>query len=520
MRKAILYIRVSTDEQADKGYSLAHQEERLNKFCEINGYQVVDSYREDYSAKSFNRPSFNKMLEALKKKKLKADLLVFTKWDRFSRNTADAYGMIATLERLGVESQAIEQPLDLSIPENKIMLAFYLAAPEVENHRRSLNVFVGMRRAKKEGRWMATAPRGYKNITTEEGKRIIVPNEDAEIMRWAFTQLATGQYNIDEIRRCCNEKGMKCGKDNFWQIIKNPVYCGKIQIPAWKDEEFTIVKGLHEPIISEALFERVQDVLAGKKRLAYSAVSKDEFPLRGFLLCPRCGKNLTGSGSTGGSGIKHYYYHCIKGCTVRHKAFDLNDDFSDKLAKVVFDTDIVNMYDLIIADVFKSKNEGKSLAKQQIQIEVQKHRDRINNAQQMMLDGLISPDEYRDIKKRYEPIMDALVKTHLSGGDMDAEFKRYLKRGLCVVKNLEAVYNAGQVKDRQSVLRSILKENLRIENNEVRTGKLNDTFSLIARVDGAYRAEKKRTVATILPLSAREVPSGFEPLYELLQSSA
>lgn len=367
---------------------------------------------------------------------------------------------------------------------------------------------------------MATAPRGYKNITTEEGKRIIVPNEDAEIMRWAFTQLATGQYNIDEIRRCCNEKGMKCGKDNFWQIIKNPVYCGKIQIPAWKDEEFTIVKGLHEPIISEALFERVQDVLAGKKRLAYSAVSKDEFPLRGFLLCPRCGKNLTGSGSTGGSGIKHYYYHCIKGCTVRHKAFDLNDDFSDKLAKVVFDTDIVNMYDLIIADVFKSKNEGKSLAKQQIQIEVQKHRDRINNAQQMMLDGLISPDEYRDIKKRYEPIMDALVKTHLSGGDMDAEFKRYLKRGLCVVKNLEAVYNAGQVKDRQSVLRSILKENLRIENNEVRTGKLNDTFSLIARVDGAYRAEKKRTVATILPLSAREVPSGFEPLYELLQSSA
>ena len=169
MRKAILYIRVSTDEQADKGYSQNHQEERLRKFCEINGYEVVSVYREDYSAKTFNRPRFNELLAFLKKNKNKANLLVFTKWDRFSRNTADAYGMISTLEKLGVESQAIEQPLDLGIPENKIMLAFYLAAPEVENHRRSLNVFVGMRRAKKEGRWMGTAPKGYNNITTAEG---------------------------------------------------------------------------------------------------------------------------------------------------------------------------------------------------------------------------------------------------------------------------------------------------------------------------------------------------------------
>lgn len=512
MRKAILYIRVSTDEQADKGYSQNHQEERLTKFCEINGYTIVESYREDYSAKTFNRPSFNKLLDSLKKKKAKSDLLIFTKWDRFSRNTADAYGMIATLDKLGVESQAIEQPLDLSIPENKIMLAFYLAAPEVENHRRSINVFVGMRRAKKEGRWMATAPRGYKNFTTEDGKRIIVPNDDAPTMRWAFNQLATGQYHIDEIRRGCNEKGMKCGKDNFWQIIKNPVYCGKIQIPAWKDEEFTIVKGLHEPIISETLFQRVQDILAGKKRLAYSIVSKSEFPLRGFLVCPKCGKNLTGSGSRGGSGIRHYYYHCIKGCPQRIKATTLNDDFSEKLASIVFDTNIINLYDQIIADVFKSKTEGKSLAKQQIQVEVEKHRERINKAQQMMLDGLISPDEYRDIKKRYEPIMEGLLRDHLGSGEMDGEFKRYLKKGLCVLKNLDVVYNSGEVKDRQTVLRSILKENLRIENNQVRTGKLNDAFALIVRVDGAYKAEKKRTVAKILPLSAREVPSGFEPL--------
>src|SRR6195952_2872185 len=74
----------------------------------------------------------------------KTDLVLFTKWDRFSRNAPDAYQMIHTLKVLGVEPQAIEQPLDMSVPENKMMLAIYLTAPEIENDRRALNTFYGL----------------------------------------------------------------------------------------------------------------------------------------------------------------------------------------------------------------------------------------------------------------------------------------------------------------------------------------------------------------------------------------
>ena len=163
MKIADLYIRVSTDEQADKGYSQRDQEERLRKYCEINAIQVRKVIYEDHSAKTFSRPAWAKLLSDLRKHRGHSDLVLFTKWDRFSRNAGDAYQMISTLRRLGVEPQAVEQPLDLSIPENKMMLAFYLAAPEVENDRRALNVFHGMRRAKKEGRYMGTAPLGYVN---------------------------------------------------------------------------------------------------------------------------------------------------------------------------------------------------------------------------------------------------------------------------------------------------------------------------------------------------------------------
>src|ERR1700742_4973609 len=161
MKTADLYVRVSTDEQADKGYSIRSQEEVLRKYCGIQQIDVRKVIYEDFSAKTFNRPAWEKMLSQFKKDKGKGlDLLLFTKWDRFSRNAGDAYQMMNMLNALGVEPQAIEQPLDLSIPENKMMLAIYLAAPEVENDRRALNVFHGMRRARKEGRYMGLAPIG------------------------------------------------------------------------------------------------------------------------------------------------------------------------------------------------------------------------------------------------------------------------------------------------------------------------------------------------------------------------
>ena len=74
---------------------------------------------EDHSAKTFNRPEWLELLLDIKKKRGAIDLSLFTKWDRFSRNAGDAYHMITTLRKFGAEPQAIEQPLDLSVPENK-----------------------------------------------------------------------------------------------------------------------------------------------------------------------------------------------------------------------------------------------------------------------------------------------------------------------------------------------------------------------------------------------------------------
>lgn len=191
MKSAYLYIRVSTDEQKRKGYSLPEQEGRLVKYCECNGIEVKDIYREDYSARNFNRPEWKKLIAVIKKNSSQENNILFIKWDRFSRNIEYAYEMIGVLRKYNTAAMAIDQPVDFSIPESAVMLAIYLSVPEAENTRRALNTANGIRRAKQMGRYPNKAPIGYVNLTSPDGKKYIVPKQpEAGIIKWLFRQLA------------------------------------------------------------------------------------------------------------------------------------------------------------------------------------------------------------------------------------------------------------------------------------------------------------------------------------------
>lgn len=468
MKKAIIYIRVSTDEQADKGYSLKHQEEYLIKYCEIQSIQVVEIFREDYSAKTFNRPEFNRLLKKLKDKKLRADLIIFSKWDRFSRNAPDAYAMIKTLHGFGIEPQAVEQPLDMSVPENKIMLAFYLAAPEVENDRRALNVIMGMRRAKKEGRWMSTAPRGYDNKTDEFGRKYIAPNKYAPIIKWAFEKLATGCYSIEDLRRQCGEQGFNFKKSTFYEIFKSHAYYGKILIPAYKNEEEQLVQGNHEPIISEELFQKVQEALKPKRfKHTYTICLRPEIPLRGFLNCPQCGKKLSGSGSTGKSGIKHYYYHCSRGCKERVKANDLNMAFIDYLNTIKFSDGVKEVYHEILIQNFKRREQKKNINSQILQAEIKKLTDRLERAQQMMLDGNLGVNDYKEIKNTLVLKTEELKKNQFAIDEQELNYRSYFRKEFNALNKLGAIFLKSDVYQQQQLVQLIILNKMKYSKGKM-----------------------------------------------------
>ena len=510
-KKAIIYVRVSTDEQADKGFSLQHQEERLRQYCALQNILVTGFYREDHSAKNFDRPEFNRLLERLKKDKKAADYLLFLKWDRFSRNAGDAYGMINTLNRLGIEPQAIEQPLNLDIPENKIMLAFYLAAPEVENDRRALNTIAGMRRARKEGRSMGSAPIGYKNARDERNRPVVVQTDIAPIIKWVFEQLALGISSAEYVRLQARDKGLKTAKGNFFLLIRNPFYCGRIVIPAYKDEQEQVVKGIHEPLISEELFDEVQAVLEKRKRAwPVRHLAREEFPLRGHLVCSRCGANLTASSSKGNGG-KYFYYHCTPKCGERFKSEEANELFEKKLKEITMNEVCLNVLEKFTLSLYQNGGQGSEEETKKLKAEIQKNKERLSNAQQMLLDGTIEPSDYKTIKTRYElAIMDAesrLRMITLDNSDLD-ELIRYARK---FFKNLDKFYKEGSLAVKQQLIGSIFPEKLIFENKAYRTIKENPLIPLICRPSKGFRGQKNKKSRKNAGLSSEAPPSGLEP---------
>jgi len=411
MSVAILYIRVSTDEQAVKGYSQRSQAERLAKYCSLNNVEVFDTIFEDFSAKTFNRPQWMKFFEILKTKNTTVNLVLFTSWDRFSRNISDAYYMIQKLKKLGINPQAIDQPIDLEIPESKIMLAMYLATSEVENDRKSKSVRLGIHKAKQEGKWMGKAPLGYQNRQSMTGRKYIALKEpEATLLRNAFEMIGRDEYSINYIYKQVVLAGLKCSRSNFSALIRNPVYCGQIIIPEFGMEKKYIHDGIHERLISILLFDKVQEILnKRRKKTPRKVVLSDHLILRGFLLCPDCGKTLTGSGSMGRS-EKYYYYHCSLGCKFRTRADRVNEQFLLFLKKLNVQEPYVELSEMILKDISCEGYEKNSSDQSQVTLRVDKLLDRIINARDLFSKGDIDYDDYMTIRLHCQDQIKAGIK--------------------------------------------------------------------------------------------------------------
>lgn len=435
---------------------------------------------EDHSAKTFIRPSWKKFLAELRARKGHSDLVLFIKWDRFSRNAGDAYQMISTLRKLGVEPQGIEQPLDLSIPENKMMLAFYLAAPEVENDRRALNVFHGMRRAKKEGRVMGHPPLGYVNKISETGKKYIAINEDqANIMRWVFNEISKGQLNTEQIWKLANQKGLGCSKNAFWMALRNPIYYGKVFIAKYKDEESQLAQGQHEPLISELLFYDVQDILEGRKKKRRTTVTVDPaLLLRGYLLCPKCGKLLTGSASKGRYKYYHYY-HCRLGCTFREKAPVVNDRIAEEIKKYVRPLPFLELHKQTIISVFKNKTKHQRSDANQLKAELDQTNIRLTRARNLLIAGDLDPDDYRKIKIESEEKINRLEIQLTTESTSMTSVEPLLNKAFSNISQLAALYEEGNTIRKRKIVGSIFPEKLSFEKNEVRTTRINEGLRLM-----------------------------------------
>ena len=509
MKNVILYVRVSTDEQG-KGYSLRDQEQKLLNYCQNNNFNVLHIFREDYSAKTFKRPEFKKLLEFCKKNKKEVHQLLFIKWDRFSRNTLESYQMIDAFNQLAIQVNAIEQPLDLTIPEQGLMLAVYLSMPEVENHRRSLNITAGMRRAFKEGRYVGMAPKGYDNGRDASKKPILIPNKDARYIQEAFELMATGNYQRNEVFYKLKAKGFKSSKTVFANILNTHLYYGGVYIKAYKDEKETVVNGIHEPIITKALFDKVQQVMNNRKKGKHLVPKKynEKFPLKEFLRCPYCNKQMRASSSKGRT--EYYnYYHCVSPCKGRYTSEEVHQMVENFLGDISFDKQFQELYFEIIKEKLTEDTKQKALGAKHYE-NLNSIEDKLIKLQDLYIDGDMDKAGYESAKERYENIRAELKSKEASSEDNKKLIELY-NRATKKFVDIDIQYNRSDIEHKRKIIGSIFEKNIQFENKKVRTATLNPILNEITNINKGLRGKNRKglTKKSVKPYLVEKM--GLEP---------
>ena len=386
--KVYLYTRVSTTMQID-GYSLDAQKTKMKAFCDYNEYEIAGEYEDaGKSGKSIEgRVSFNQMMEDIKSGKDGVSYVLVFKLSRFGRNAADVLATLQVMQDFGVNLICVEDGIDSSKDAGKLMISVLSAVAEIERENIRVQTMEGRMQKDREGKWNGGfAPYGYSLI---DGK-LEVNEEEAVAIRMIFDQYVNTDLGANGIAKYLENHGIhkiarQNGKNPLFdaalirRIIQNPVYSGKIsygrrrtekvhgtrnEYRQVKKDDYLLVDGLHEALVSEEVWEQAQVKVAAQAK-KYEKVNRDKREkihlLSGILKCPVCGAGMYGNKSIkkrkDGSNYKDYYYY---GCKHRNMTRGHKCDYKKQVHEEMLDASVAEVISKLVSnpkfsDLIRSK---------------------------------------------------------------------------------------------------------------------------------------------------------------------
>lgn len=370
------YIRVSTTEQAMRGVSLESQEEAIRTWCRRNGYELTDLYIDrgiTARKKLQNRKEFCRMMQDVQAHRI--DHIVVLRLDRFFRNTYDYHRMMKEyLEPNGCEWSAINEDYDTTTTNGRLMINLRLAIAEQEcdiDSDRIKDVFKNRIRS-----GHVVTGRQAMGYSITEDKRL-EPNEDAQIVRDIFDSfLATGcvRRTMLDIRE---KDGLVLSFKSFRAILSKEIYIGK-----YRDN-----RTFCEPIIEKEKFEVAQKMLENNTWYRSNAKYKEPFFFSGLLICPDCGKIMSGCRNTWG----YKSYRCMG--HYGDKVCPNNRYLSEPLIEQALEENIAKAWERFRASAAEAKQQGRPKEKSSRQIE-----GMLKRLNELYIKGTI---ELADYEKRY-----------------------------------------------------------------------------------------------------------------------
>ena len=305
LRRCALYTRVSSEEQAKHGLSLAAQLETLQTYSKQNKLHIVDVYTDEgISARKpyKKRPEFMRMLSDVEAGKI--DLILIIKLDRFFRNVGDYYEVARILDAHNVAWIATEEEYDTTTANGRLYLNIRLSMAQDEADRDSERIHFVFEGKKQRGEVLTGGvPLGY----AIENKRLVVVPAQAEKVKAIFQHYIDSHSIGATVRWAREVLDLYYSPDSIRKMLKNRVYIG----------ERHGIKNFCEPIIERGQFARVQELLLSRSQRNSGGVQKNIFLFSGLLRCADCGSAMHATAVKG-----HKYYRCRKFETYHSCAHD------------------------------------------------------------------------------------------------------------------------------------------------------------------------------------------------------
>ena len=506
---AAIYLRLSSDD-GDKAESdsIRNQRSLLQDFVSKHSeLSLIEEYVDyGYSGANFERPAFQRMMEDVRNHKI--NCIIVKDLSRLGRNYIETGRYLEKIfPVLGVRFIAVNDHYDSADTKNdadQIIVPFKNLINDAYCRDISMKIRSQLEIKRKKGEFTGSyASYGYAKDPVDKN-HLVIDEYAAEIVRFIFNMKMDG-YSADRIAMKLNEMGVltpmeykrSCGfnytcgfrsyKDAKWcatsvlRILKNELYVGTMvqgktrkinyKVKACMDvrpEDWVKVEGTHEPIVSRELFECVQNLMKLDTRT--SPEEEMIYIFSGLLRCGDCGQNMVRR-VVKKKGKQYRYYHCS---TYKNKEGCTSHNISDaKLQKVVLEAIQKQIALLVQADAIMAQIEnipqqqfGVKLLDSQIRTlnaEVQKYKDLRNNLYQDMVDGIITREEYRDIKQTFTRKME---RAEESIRELETKKRRLLSNEMRTQKWVEEFKNCRNIESLDRKVTVMLIERIVIYSSD------------------------------------------------------
>ena len=502
-KKAIIYTRVSTKEQADNNTSLTTQNKYCEEYAVKNGFEVVEYFGGTYeSAKTDERKEFQRMIKYARQNSTIGYILIYS-YDRFSRSGANASYIADELNKQGITLIAVTQKVDTSNAGGKMQQDFFFLLSRFDNEMRRDKTKTGMMELLRKGYWLWTPPRGYKNLNKHHRAVDwdIVITDEGELLRKAFQWRVKNTFSSAEIVRKLNLQGMKINERRLHEIFKNPFYCGVLITKMLPDE---VIFGQHKAIVSQEDFIKINTPESKVVSKTYETMS-DDLPLKKSLCCPECGSLMTGF-FVKAKGL--FYYKCQKKCLgVNISAIQMHQTFVCLLSEYQLELNEIDaevlpeVMQMKLVEISKSDANEITATKSKL-TQIRKELDIIEGR---FATGKIDNMIYTKFSEKHKNEISELEEKLSNPNLTSSNLEKCIKHGIKIAQKLSKIWISGDLFDKHKLQHLLFPDGFAYDkqNKRVLTFRTNVFFELIRSISTVLSGIKNGDSINIDQISAR-----------------